>query len=258
MRIRVQGNAVRAQLGHLRECPVKRLRALQWQTINQVNVNRLKAPCTGGRHQGEHLLRRLHTVDRFLHRGVEVLHTKTKSVETQFRQGIQALGVHGAGVDLNGVFAPGRECKVATQHGHQLTQFVIAQKCRTPTAQMQLADDLPQPDQLGMQIDFPIQIAQVLRRLVMVLGNDLVTCTVVTQGLAKRNMNIQGQRQGQRCCAAAPLGQCLGIVVSGERLHKPVGGGKRRVPRAGYIVSAQQFIGNGFSNSTHGSSRASG
>ena len=46
-------------------------------------------------------------------------------IRAQARQRGQAVGVHGAGIDLDRVFAAGHQAEAAAQHGHQLGQFVV-------------------------------------------------------------------------------------------------------------------------------------
>ena len=91
---------------------------------------------------------------------------------------------------------------------HQGTQLVVIEKRGRAATQVQLADNLALAAMLGMHGDFAAQIVEVLRRFLVMLGDDLVAGAVVAQRLAERHMDIKGQRQraaaecALRCCSA--------------------------------------------------------
>ena len=105
MGIGVERDAIGSQLGHLHQSPIKRLSRLARKSIDQVNVDRLKANLARLLDQLKDLLAGLHPVDRGLHILVEVLHTKTESIEPQLAQKHQTIIVNSSRIDLNRVLA---------------------------------------------------------------------------------------------------------------------------------------------------------
>jgi len=81
MGIGVQGNTVRTQLIHLLQSAVKRFRRLLGQTINQIDIDRLKSHLAGSSHQRKNLGCRLDSVYCFLHLGVKILNAKAQAVK---------------------------------------------------------------------------------------------------------------------------------------------------------------------------------
>ncbi|MCY1171254.1 hypothetical protein D9M73_113590 [compost metagenome] len=112
---------------------------------------------------------------------------------------------------------------------------------------MQLAHDLTNTCMSHVQIDFAAQVTQVFIGLAVMPGDDLVACAVVTQGLAKRNVDVQGQRHDHGCGAAMALRQRLCIVIRGKGLDKAVRCRIGGITRPVQVKSAQQ-VGR---NNTH-------
>ena len=96
----------------------------------------------------------------------------------------------------------------------------------------------------GVQVNFPLQIPQVLVGPAMVLGNDLVTRTVITKGFAERDMDINRQWQSHGGRPRAALLKRLHVVVGGKSLDKPVRRRIRGVAWAVPVKSAKQIRGN--------------
>ena len=244
MRVRIQSDPVGPQFGHLGQGAVERLRGLLRQAVDQIDVDRLEPDPAGSLHERKHLLSGLRPVHRLLHRRVEILHAETEPVEAEFGQRVQALLVHGPGVDLDRILTTGGEREAASQHAHELAQLDVAEKGRTAPAQMQLRDHLAQTHVRGVEIDLATQVAQVLRATFMVLGDDLVAGAVVAQRLTERNVHIQRQRHG-RSEPLSPLFECLDVVGRTESLDEAVGSRIGRVTRPWHVITAQQLGSNG-------------
>ncbi len=167
-----------------------------------------------------------------LHGRVEILDAKAQAIEPKLLESIQPLGIHGARVYFDRILAPRRQGEVALEHRHEFAQFIVVQKGRCATPQVQLRHGLPQADVLGVQIDLPAEVAQIRRGSVVVLGDDLVAGAVVAQRLTKRDVHVQGQRQAHACGARATQAQSLDVVVGTESFNKPVRSRVRGVPRA--------------------------
>ena len=163
VRIAIQSNAVRAQLGDLGQRAVKGRRALQGQAVDQVHVDGIKAALAGRMHQGEHLLGRLHAVHGFLHCRVKVLHAKAQAVKAHAGQCVDARHVHRARVNLDRQFGARRQLKMLLQQGHERAQLVVVHESGAAAAQMQLAHHAALADQVGVQRQFQGQVAQVFR-----------------------------------------------------------------------------------------------
>ena len=125
VRIGIQRDAVRPQLRHLGQRAVKRLGRLARQAIDQIHIHRIKAQRARRLDQRKHLFGRLDAVHCLLHLGIKVLHAKTQPVEAQLSQQCKTLGINGARVHLDRVFAPRRKREAALEHGHQLPQSII-------------------------------------------------------------------------------------------------------------------------------------
>ena len=242
--VAVQSDTVRAQLGDLLERAVERGRALQWQAVNQIDIDGLKPAVAGRLNQREHLLCRLQAVHCGLHGRVKVLHAKAQAVKAHAGQGVDTCHVHGAGVHLNRQLRACGELEVLRQQAHELAQLVIVHEGRASAAQVQLADDAAFADQVGVQGQFQRQVAQVLGRTAVVLGDDLVAGAVVAQGRAEGNMHIERQRLRPRALLVKALDQRALVVLVAKGLHEPVCGGVRGVARARDVKFLEQVQGN--------------
>ena len=123
------------------------------------------------------------------------------------------------------------------QLGHQLTQFVVAEKRRGTAAKVQLLDLLFGVEVAGDHLDFLLEFLQVGLGPATVLGDDLVAGAVVANVRAKRHMYIQRQR-AQRLAALAQGVEQVERADLAVELH---GGRIRRVARSGQVVAADQF-----------------
>ena len=131
--------------------------------------------------QGKYLLRGLHPVHGLLHQRVKILHPKAQAIETQLRQVLQALGIHGARVHFDGILAPWCKAEMAPQHDHEFSQLRIGQEGGAAAAQMQLTDTLPWADMSHQCKGLPhAQGSAGRRRPFVVFGDDLVAGAVVT------------------------------------------------------------------------------
>ena len=221
----IQRYAIRPQLCHLGQRAIERLGRLARQTINQIDIDRLKTQSTCCSNQIKHLFSGLNTVHGLLHFRIEILYAKTQAIEAQLRQQPEALDRDGARVDLDRVLATWRQREAAAQHSHQFPQAFIGEKRGRAAAKVQLTHHLPMAAVGCVQIDLPSQIAKINLRTVMVLGDDFVARAVVAQRFAKRDVHIQRQGQclGRRTQLA--LLQRQGVLVLAKGLNEPVCGG---------------------------------
>ena len=195
MGVGIQSDSVGAQLGHLCQRAIKRLGGLARQPVNQIHIDRLKAQRTRRFHQRKHLLCGLNAVHRLLNLGIKILHTEAQSIEAQFRQHRQPIRSDRARIHLDGILTTRRKGETAPQRCHELAQSVIRKEGRRAAPEVQLADHLSGAAVGRVQINLAAEVAQIHVGTVMVLGDDLVAGTVVAQRFAKRNVDIQRQRQ---------------------------------------------------------------
>ena len=239
----VQRNPVGPQAGHLGHRGRKRLGRLKRQPVDQVGVDGGEANLAGGVHQLAHLLKGLLTVDGALDIGIEVLHAEADPVESHVRQRLQARCAGGAGIHLNRHLAVLGKPEMLPNRPHQACQLRICQEGGGPPAQVQLRDRLRRPHDGRVQGHFALQRSQVRRCALMAARHHLVAGAVVADGLAERDVDIQGQG-GRRTHALATgaLAQRAHVQLCIERLLEPVGRRVGRVPRARGI----QFLEQGF------------
>lgn len=240
----VQGDAVGAQFGHLGQGAVERGGGLPRQSVDQVDVDGVKADAARGLYQGKYLLGGLDAVYGLLHVGVEVLHAQADAVEAQIAQGLQARGADGARVHFDGVFAIWRKAEAAPQQGHEGAQLVVAEEGGGAAAQVQLAEGLARAQVAQLQRQLLRQQGQVGGGAVVVLGDDLVAAAVVAQRFAKRDMHVHRQGLGGGRATAALLKR-VQVVGLAKAVGKAVGRGIGGVARARHVKAREQLGGDG-------------
>ena len=240
MCIRVERDPVGPEFADLSEGPAEGLGRLKRQAVDQIHIDRFEPDLAGGFDQLEHLLGRLHTMNRLLDRRIEVLHAKTEPVEPQSRQCLQSLIGHRAGIHLDGVFPPGHQREIAAQHGHEVFQLGVREEGGCAAPQVKLGHGMALAEVLDLKLDLAAEIAKVLGRPLVVLGDHLVAGAVVAHRLAERNVHVNRQRQ--RHGPGRTLFQCLDVVAFGKRLHEPVSGGIGGVTGTGHIEPLEQFV----------------
>jgi hypothetical protein len=103
---------------------------------------------------------------------------------------------------------------------------------------MQLPDAALAAEQAADQLQFFLQVLDILGRSAMVAGDDLVAAAVVAEAVAERQVNVD--RQGQAGGADVALGEPLPELRLAERLDEPVGGRIGGIARAARVVLADQ------------------
>ena len=73
-----------------------------------------------------------------------------------------------------------------------------------------------------VQRHFHAEITQVFLGTFFVFGDDFVTRTVVTKGLAKRDVHIDGKRQLLAHTSSLALRQCIHIILLAKGFDKTV------------------------------------
>ena len=242
----IERDAIGAQLLDLLQRMAEGFGRLLGQAVDQVDVDRLEADLARGLHQREHLLGRLHAMDRLLHRRIEVLHAEAQPVEAEPIQMLQALGRDGARIDLDRELATRGQVEMALDHVEQVGELDVAQESRRATAQVQLRHLVTSAEMLDLQLELAREVAQVFGRLAVVLGDDLVAGAVVAQRLAEGDMHIERERQRHR--AGPALLERLDIVVATKGLDEAVGGRVRGVARPRHIEAPEKLLVDGMAH----------
>lgn len=73
---------------------------------------------------------------------------------------------------------------------HQLADFIIAEKGRRSAPPMQLHGFMRALQRCRNQFDFLAQTTYILGRTAMIAGHYLVAGAVITDGVAKRDVNV--------------------------------------------------------------------
>jgi hypothetical protein len=158
MGVSIERDAVGFEFGNLGHGAINRFRRLLWQTVNQIDINRLKTTFARSMNQIKHLLGGLNAVNGFLNCRFKILHTKTQAIETHFCKRIQSILVDGARINLNGIFAIRDEVEIAAQHAHHLTQLIIGQEGRRSATKMQLGHRLPASHVLDVKFNLTSEV----------------------------------------------------------------------------------------------------
>jgi PDZ domain-containing secreted protein len=100
---------------------------------------------------------------------------------------------------------------------------------------MKLGHGMALAEVLDLKLDLATEIAKVLGRPFVVLGDDLVA-----HRFAERNVDVDRQRQCHG--PSRPLLQRLDVVAFRKRLHEPVSRGVRGIAGTGHIEPLEQFV----------------
>jgi len=191
MHIGIQRNTIGSQRLHLSQRALKRLRRLQRQAVNNVDIDGVDSGPAGGIHEGKDLSCFLNAMYRLLYRCIKILHTQIQAVKAHVSQRGKSIGIDDPRIKLNRVFAALRKIKVAAKHAHQRPQVVVSEKRRRTTPQMQLAHRLPRAETGRVQVHLAAEIAQVKLRPLRIFCNYFVARTEVAERPTKRNVYIQ-------------------------------------------------------------------
>ncbi len=238
--VAVDREAVRPHSDHLVQRRRERGQVLPRQTVDQVEIDGVKAqfPCLA--EDVRHHRHRLDAVDRLLHVRVEVLHSQAHAVEAELRQGAHVGGVDGARVDLDGVIARFglAEPELPIQALQHRPQARLGQEGRRAPAEMQLFDLSVAVEIGAAQLDLREQPAHVGVGAVDLAGHDLVAAAVEAGAVAERDVHVDRQRTHRPGPGAAEGGGLVGVRC--QILGELQGGGIRGVPRTFPVVAAHQ------------------
>src|SRR5690606_9564693 len=131
-------------------------------------------------------LDRLDAVHSRLHGRVEVLHTEAATVEPKAGQERQGAFIHRTRVDLDAQFGVARELEMAPGLVHEHGQFIIAHECGRTAAQMQLYRTPVWPQMRSEQVHLLAHVAHVFGGTPVILRDDLVARTEITERATDR------------------------------------------------------------------------
>ena len=126
---------------HQRQRAVKRLGRLLRQTVDQIDIDRLKAEAAGGIDQLKDLIGWLDAVNRFLNSRVKVLHAKAQAVKAHAGECVNARHVHRARVNLDRQFGARRQLKMLLQQADQAAMQLEIEVSNAWDEEMQDGDD---------------------------------------------------------------------------------------------------------------------
>jgi len=190
MRVAVERNAVGRQFEHALKRAVEADDVLFGQAVDQIHADRAEAGGAGGVHHQPGFLETLLAVDGDLHVLGEILHADAHAVEAEIGEQFHGVEIDLARVDLDRIFPIGGKLEMLARRGDETAQFVMRKESRRATAQMQLRD-LPRPAECRhMQANFAVDVIEILRRLAVILGDDLVTGAVIANRAAKGDVKV--------------------------------------------------------------------
>ena len=167
---------------------------------------------------------------------VEVLQADAHAVEAQLTQQAHGRPVGFARVNFDAVITRiiVVQIEMLTQLGHQLAQFVMAEKRRCAAAEVQLFDLLFGVEVAGNELYFLLQTLQIRLCAASVLGHDFVAGAVIANVRAERHVDVQRHR-AQRFAAFAQGVQQIKRADLAVELHRC---GIRGIARSGHVVTA--------------------
>ena len=190
VRVRIERDAVRIAFNHGVERAPEPFQGLLRQAQDQVHVDGTEAVLAAGVDGRARAFQALDAVHRRLHHGIEVLHADREAIEAQAPEELDAGGPRAPRIDLDRVFAVGREVELGAQRAHEGCRILLGEEGRRAPAPVHLAH-APLADQgAGHEVDLAQQVARVLARLGRVLGGDLVARAVEAQRVAERHVNV--------------------------------------------------------------------
>src|SRR5690606_33374660 len=190
VRIAVQRDPGRRQLGYGIQRTAEALDRLFGQAGDQIHAHRPEALRTGRIDDHRRFLGRLDAIDGLLDLAVEVLHADAHAVEAEFGQHRHRFRIDLARVDLDRVFAVRRQGEMAAYAGHQFAHLRMREEGRRAAAPVQLHDFVRALQLRRLHGDFLADILDVLVRVRLVLGDDLVAGAVVANRIAERDMYV--------------------------------------------------------------------
>src|SRR4051812_2442338 len=237
VRVGIKRDAIRVERDHAVEGAAEAVEGLLRQTVDEVEVDRAHAVGARLGYHAAHQILGLHAVHGLLHVGVEVLHAERHAVESEAREMLQGAGWRMARIDFDGALGLGGNVKPRAQRGHQPVHLGAAQESRRAASQMKLGHG-GGVEERRQELQFPLEVADILGRPAVVTGHDLVAAAVVADALAEGQMDVDGK--GLADAAGVALRQALPQLGLAESLDETVGRGIRGVARAGLVVSPDQ------------------
>ena len=239
VRVAENRQPVGRQRQHVLDRLRKRLRRLQRQTEDQVDVDRAES----ARAQPvEGLLvdrLRLKPVDRQLHPRVRVLHAERRAVGPDLLQRPHVVLGEPARIDLDAELAVRRaHRKDFSDQCSEPAQFVRREKGRRAAAQMDLRDRPRAIHPRGGEPHLPREIVEILGGGIAALGDDGVAAAEPAPRLAKREVKIQRDRtRAGRVVLLDRLDHPRTVEIDGELRRRRI----RRVARSGHRVFANEI-----------------
>ena len=101
VRIVVDRQTIRRQLDDLVQCVIETNDVLLWQSVDQVDGNRLEAELARRLDHDPGLVKRLHAIYGNLHRGLEVLNADTHAIEAELGKKSYVLAIDLARIEYS-------------------------------------------------------------------------------------------------------------------------------------------------------------
>ena len=229
VRVVVAGDAVRAQRIYLAQGLPHGVAVLVRQAVDQVEAQRTEVVRADIVHQRRDHFVGLDPVDGLLYQGVEILDAKADAIEAHALEQGDGAGIHRARIYLDRVFPVilVQQPKMAREHVHQLGNLGVVEVGGGAAAPVHLGDGALFADQSGLLFDLLLQVIEIAPGHALLPGDYFVAAAVVTDVLAKRQVQVQGQ--GRALVVAIPPlpGQ---ILLRGEVLAELGGGWIGGVP----------------------------
>ncbi len=211
---------------------------LQWQAIDEVEVQRMDAERAGGLGADLRLLVGLTAADGLLDGGFEILHAEADARHAHVAERGEAVRRKPGGVELDGDFGVRRECEPLAQPAHDRDEFVGRQHGRRAAAPMDVTDRRA-PGNGGRDavdlLDKPPRIGAMGGLQAHHAG---VAAAIEAKTVAKRHMQIERKRSLFR-----EIGEPAGVDAGADRACEMRRGGVARVTGRAPVVARQEICG---------------
>jgi len=208
------------------------------QPVDQIEVDRAEARFARLARHPLHQLEGLDAVHRALHLGLEVLHAERDAVEAELAQELHRSWRRMAWIHFDRALAVGGARQAGIERPHERGELLARKEVGRAAAPVQLADLGAPTEKRREQLEFALEVGDILARAAVVARHDLVAAAVVANALAEGQMHIDRQRLAD--AADIALGEPLAKLVLAERLDEAVGRRIRRIARPAHIVRTDE------------------
>src|SRR5437660_2173006 len=212
---------------------------LQWQPVDQIEVDRSQSRAATRLDDRQSLGDALHAVDGLLHSRIEVLDTEADAIEAQLRQhrDITVMDVARIELDRKLTLADPTEAKAVGEGGEQPGELGPAQEIRSPAPEVQLHHLTACIEQRRNQPQLLQQPLDVMLSAGRVTADGAVAAAVEARAEAVGDVNVERDRARRDLDVAAP--RPAAQLLLAEVLTELSRGRIRGVPGAGGVVATQ-------------------